>query len=339
MASSVVNEASSTSSIGAAWPPAPAAFERLRGIFNQGIVETAGDCASFADIFQYYCAELAGPTPPTRLSLRLVTYGRQLRLLESLGVTIEAAIPLANTEPEMVLAYAANNLTGREAGEQSLAVHRRLLQTVGEQRLRDTRDKRKLLIEAGFMPGAVERQQETVDCTQLERQFLEMYAIFGYDIHDVRQILTSPTNTIVYAANQDGIVSTAMAERASIPIAGFGTLELAEITEASTRPDYRQRGLYKAVSGLLIEQLLMRQAIDPVHALYGESNLTMPGVIIASYENGRNFSYFDHARFSVQNPNFGILQQNFSIDDGREQRPYNDFAVSYVPLQSEAVTL
>ena len=162
-----------------------------------------------------------------------------------------------------------------------------------------------------------------------------MFDIFGYDEADVAEILNNADNTIIYLEVDGEVVSTAMAERAQIPIAGFGALELYEVTEASTLPNLRELGLYKIASGLLLEHLLNQQATSPVHAIYGESNLAMPGVLIAGHKNGRRFNFFDRRRLSISNPNFGLLQQNFHIDDGREQRPYNDFAVSYLPLNAE----
>ncbi len=125
-----------------------------------------------------------------------------------------------------------------------------------------------------------------------------------------------------------------MAEKATITINGFGELSLVEITEASTHPDYRQRGLYRAVSGYLIQHLvsLCRDDAVPIDVLYGESNLAMPGVVIAAHQNGRRFSYFDRDSLGCDNSAFGILPQNFAVADGVETRDYNDFAVSYIPL-------
>jgi hypothetical protein len=59
----------------------------------------------------------------------------------------------------------------------------------------------------------------------------------------------------------------------------------------------------------------------------------MVGVLIVVHHNGRRVSYFDRARLGITREDFGILQQNFQVLDGVEDRPYNDFALSYIPLK------
>lgn len=319
-----------TSSIGAVWPPAHSSAERLRGFYDEGIVATRQDCATFAEHFREQQAELTEQPELTRLSIRLVTFAGRLSVLETMGIRVEAAIPLAGTEPGMVVAYAAANAPQREVPAATLHAHGGLLRAVVREHTVG-----KAQVPPGYEPRVIDRQTTNAERTRLEEQFLGMYGIFGYDRTDVREILHSPTNTIAYLESDGRVVSTAMAERASIPVAGLGRVELVEITEASTHPAYRQRGLYKAVSAELVRHILARQGTDPVHAIYGESNLAMPGVLIAAQENGRRFSYFDSDRFGLRGTDgFGILRQNMHIADGTERRPYNDFAVSYLPLQS-----
>lgn len=329
---SLQNETSQTSSIGAVWPPAAGSYDRMRGFYQDGVIETAADCREMADLFQDYRTELSEHPELSRLSVRFVVDPARLGMLEAMGVNLEAAIPLGDAFAGMVVAYAGHNEADRQVDDQQLQRHGNLLQSIVQARQPDPGDKLMQLKQAGFTPSVIDPNSSSSERRSREQQFLAMYSIFGYDLADVREILSNESNTIVFVENGEEIVSTAMAERAAIPINGFGTLEMIEVTEASTRPDYRQRGLYKAVSGLLVESLLLAQSDDPVHAIYGESNLAMPGVLIAGHENGRRFSHFDRQRFGIVNPGFGVLPQNFHIEDGREVRPYNDFAVSYVPM-------
>jgi hypothetical protein len=338
MSNSVSHEVGTTSSIGAVWPPVPDASHRLRGFYDQGVIETAADCAMFADLSQTAQDNLQEEPSLSRLSIRFITLADRLPILESAGVTLEAAIPLANTETGLVLAYAGHNEGERAVGQARLHAHGQLLQDITARRRIDERDRSQLIRSAGYTAHVIDADTSSSERGDVEEQFLHLYGIFGYDRNGVREILANHANTIVYAADGDRIISTAMAERASIPVDWFGTVEMAEITEASTHPDYRQRGLYKAVSGLLLQRLLERQNDDPLHSVYGESNLAMPGVLIAGHENGRRLSYFDRRRLGVHTQAFGILQQNFHIDDGREMRPYNDFAVSYLPLENQGGT-
>lgn len=164
------------------------------------------------------------------------------------------------------------------------------------------------------------------------QRFIELYAAFGYNGVDVEDLLNNPLNTIAYVEDEEGVVSTALAERALIEVNGFRPLRIAEITEAVTRVKDRGRGLYRAISGYLVDSLVEDQE-KPLNIIYGESNLAMKGVLISAHHNGRRFSYFDAGSLGLKHPHFGILQQNFHVEDGTEKRPYNDFALSYVPIK------
>jgi GNAT superfamily N-acetyltransferase len=320
-----------TSSIGAVWPPASSSHERLRGFYDQKVVETKADCQEFAELFGEQVNLLAERPELTRLSIRLVTYASHLATLHAMGAPVEAAIPLANTEPGLVLAYTATNKPSRAVDAATLQRHGRLLQVIVRQ------DR----VPAGvpdYVVKTVDHHLDEAARRRLEAQFSGLYGAFNYGLEDVRELLGNPANTILYLEDNERVVSTALAERAAIPIAGFGSLQLAEISEAYTHPDYRGKGLYRRVSGALIGHLLAQQANDPLHAIYGESNLdpAVQGVLVAGHQNGRHFSHFDREAYDLpgSETGFGILQQNFKVADGREQRRYNDFAVSYLPLQS-----
>ncbi|MDB5166422.1 MAG: hypothetical protein JWM37_494 [Candidatus Saccharibacteria bacterium] len=331
MSNIVTNETSQTSSIGAAWPPEPAPCERLRGIYTDGILDSQSDFEEFAEVYHTLAEEMNAGRAYTRLSVRCLAQTAGLRVLTELGVQTEAAIPLAD-EPDIVLSYVGANLPRRIMAPDRLRRHGALLNDVVGSRMQNPAGHTELLARAGYEIKILGGTSDRAEVATLLPKFLNMYRIFGYDEQDVKTLLESDANTVVYLEHEDRIVSTAMAEQATVPIIGFGDLRLTEITEASTLPAYRQRGLYKAVSGVLTQRLVERQASDPVHAVYGESNLAMPGVLIAAHENGRRFSHFDRQRFGITHPAFGILPQNFRVEDGQEDRPYNDFAVSYVPL-------
>ena len=146
--------------------------------------------------------------------------------------------------------------------------------------------------------------------------------------------MSNPKSTFAYIKKANWVISSPLGGRAVIEVAGEESFRIVEITEASTRVEYRRRGLYKAISGFLIEKLIeeSKDTVNPIGAIYGETNLAMPGVVFAAVENGRRFSYFDAPWLGINRPDFGILPQNFKVEDGVETRPYNDFALSYVPL-------
>jgi hypothetical protein len=320
------NTVGQTSSIGAVWPPEPSSHQRLRGFYTEGVVRTEVDAALFAAQFADQHKVAQKTEGISRLSIRVVAHAGSLATLERMGVGIEAALPLAGTEPGLVVAYTAANEPDRSMDEGHVAAHQELL---GRALARPQRPAHTAaqLASRGLTPHTVGR----ADASALTPRFAPLYAPFNYDETDVAELLANPNNTIAYIADGDRIVSTAMAEHAAVTVRDLGTISLVEITEASTDPEYRGYGLYKAVSGHLTHQL--QASGQPMHALYGESNLAQPGVVYAAHENGRRFAHFDAAEYGLDGrADFGMLAQNFRVADGAETRTFNDFALSYVPL-------
>lgn len=323
-----VNE---TSSIGATWPPVVTAHNRLRGFYDETVLRNETDIEDFAQDFE---ACRASMEELDRLTVRAVVPTQSLAILEATGIQIEGAIPLSGFEHKLVIAYMGWNRPQRRISEQHLAAYSQLLARSVERGV-DTKDRVAEMAAKGYSPKVIngsmpERQKEA-----LVPAFADMYGAFGYDQSDVEQILLNPDNTIAYIADGSTVISTSMAERGRIAIKGLRPFHIVEITEASTRIEYRRQGLYKAISGYLIQRLIEDNGngTSPVSAIYGENNLAMPGVVFAASENGRRFSYFDAQSLGIRQPYFGILPQSFKVEDGVETRPYNDFALSYVPLE------
>lgn len=315
-----------TSSIGAVWPPQDASHRRMRGFYTDRVVRTPADAARFATIFHEQREVAERTAGVDRLSIRLVAHAGTLAVLDYMGVTVEGALPLARTEPDLVIAYTAANQPGRHMNAEHLAAHRELLGTAA-MRGRNINGHQQRLSAHDFTAHAVNR----ADARALTAAFAPLYAPFDYGESAVTKLLGNPDNTIVYVADGERVVSTAMAEHATVQVKGLGDIRMVEITEASTHPNYRRQGLYKIASGLLVAQVLAEN--PDANVVYGESNLAQPGVIHAAHENGRRFSHFDAETYGLQGrTDFGILQQNFHIADGAETRQFNDFALSYVPL-------
>jgi len=316
------------SSIGASWPPIEASNNRLRGFYDLPVNDQA-EAVNFANEFFYYQSVVTDHPSIDRLSIRLITDIRQLAILESLGVTIEAAIPL-RSNPDQLLTYTAWNAPARQASEADLQRHWQLLT-----RTVITAEPQRANLPHGLTAQIIDEQVPDEARLALSPAFAELYANFGYNPDETAELVTNPANTIAYIADETGILSTAMAERATIKLTGQSDLELAEVTEAITRPDQRGNGLYTAISDHLVRHLLEHQTLA-LDALYGESNLAMVGVIRAARHNGRRFSFQDRRQLGINQPYFGILPQNFHVTDGQETRPYNDFALSYYPLGASA---
>lgn len=315
------NTFSQTGSIGAAWPPALATNQRLRGFYTEGVITGQQEANIVTDHIESAVDEMLCSAHISRLSIRVVSEIGSLARLAFDRANIEAALPISDTD--LVIVYVGANRDDRQMSAERLAAHQALLHRVSQRTHSDHTPDLDVKI--------VDRQ----NTAQLVPAFAKLYSSFGYDLSETEQLLRDDNNVIAYHKDGDVVASTAMAEKAAIEINGLGKLTLVEITEASTHPAYRQRGLYRSVSGYLIRHLMSLHREDAMNmdALYGESNLTMPGVVIAAHQNGRRFSYFDRDDLGFNDVGFGILPQNFSVADGTETRDYNDFAVSYVPLQ------
>ncbi len=328
-----MREGSLTSSIGADWPPVHGTNERIRGFYPQ-TVESDADVLDFIDEFESLQRLTEQADGVDRLSIRVVASAGMIATMHARGVHIEGTLPVAHKDRELYIAYTAWNDPARRMDDERLSQHHRIIDAV-MQRPRIYDDPRETLRSKGFEPRVIDGSVPAEDRIAEAPKFFDLYGRFNYDQADVRALLTDPTNTIAYVEDEHGLASTVLAERADVEVDGCGTIRLVELTEAVTRPELQGHDLYRAVSGIVTRAIVeanMLQPEQPVNVLYGESNLSSPGVIFAAWKNGRNIAYNDGILFGIDRPSFGILEQNFSVDDGNEDRKYNDFALTYYPL-------
>ena len=326
--------ATDTSSIHASWPPVPSTHNRLRGFYDDRVLRSEIDVACFAEVFRSYRDRLLADSDLSRLSIRCVSEIGSVALLAAADLAVEGLIPFRRLGQDLALVYAGWNRPNRRLRREDIARHTALLH-ITEQRSRNAFDAAEIMQSNGLTPHIIDRNTPAEARAAAADRFNDLYAAFNYNEANVQTLLNDPSNTVAYAETCGTVVSTAMAEAGTVDVHGIGAVRLTEITEAYTRLEYRGRGLYKAISAYLCDRLLNDRAAGTreMDILYGESNLSMPGVVFAAHENGRRFSHFDAARFGFpQHPAFGILPQNFSINDGTKTREYNDFALSYVPL-------
>ena len=317
-----MTELSTTSSIGACWPPEATTQERRRGLYDHAVM-TMEDVQAFAERYHEEAQIMRDDPGTSRLSIRLVANVEMVAELERQGVPVEGALqfswfpegetPYSNgAQPRHALVYTGENTLERDLSSPQSAQTMPELPTAP----RPVRSRRQLqedaahvnsrLIESGLDP--IEYHEITggeVRALELADSFMPLWSeTFGYDREEIEAILTNPDNHIVYAQNeQGGIVSVAMAELDSISVEGVGRVNLAEITEASTLAEYQGHGLYGIASGLLLLRLgLVSRAgltsgTGPLHLVYGESNLSSPGVLLAANHNGRVFAAHELALY------------------------------------------
>ncbi len=330
----IMTEIASTSSIGAAWPPVEGSNQRMRGFYTE-VVQSEADLSTLITECSEAQKRAEAHTEVTRLGIRAVMRNT---LIPAFGdaMMLEGALPIGST-PGRSIVYAAWNDVGRRASDEDLAAH---YDTIAAAQAREpvTDSPYLELIEKGYVPKIIDGRMDRATRLAQAGRFLELYGKFDFDEGDVRELLTNPNNTIAYIQNEAGdIISTVLAERGSIPIMGQpnNQLTIAEITEAVTDPDMRGGGLYRGLSGLLVQCMVDNHIVGdaPLDTLYGESNLSAVGVLVSAHRNGRRFSIDDAPALGVKGyPNFGILQQNVAVNDGAETRAYNDFALTYRPL-------
>jgi hypothetical protein len=326
-----------TSSIGACWPAQVSSNNRIRG-FYPAVIEENQDLDTLLTNFEE-ALQTAKPYEIDRVSFRFCGTASIIDRILKEKVNVEAVLPLHDTRStgdELHVVYIAQNLGDRVMEPLKLAEHRTLLDKV-LLKPTSTTSPEKHIESLGGAIRFIHNSSRDDKLMALVPKFHSLYDKFGFSESDVIEILTSETNTVAYIEDDQGsIISTALAEKAEVKIEGIDgdVLKIVEITEAVTDPDHTGRGYYRALSKCLVNQLVQLRfdGMDHIHAIYGESNLSSPGVIFAAQQNGRIFSANEAARFGAEHPSFGILEQNYYVNDGNETRRYNDFALSYVPL-------
>lgn len=316
-----------TSSIEAVWPAEVCSNNRVRG-FYPTTVSSEDEVIEFLRHFKR-CRLTAQDLQISRVTLRLLGRADVVYRLIAAGISVEGALPLARPSNFLIIYTAWNEQTRTISDDDRLRHLSLLTDSALLQPHNPSKDDHRRLVD--FNADVLLAGRNSTSLTEsIKEQFFSLYRTFGLVDNEVLQMLDSPNNSIAYLLNSVGsIVCTAIAESARITIEGHRELLIYEITDAITRPDYRGRGLYRILSAHLIDRVI-ESTPQPIDLIYGESNLSSPGVIYAARKNGRRFVFDDAAFYENVTNGFGILIQNYRVDDGIETRPYNDFALSYV---------
>lgn len=303
-------------------------------VFYQEAVLSDSTVEAFADEFERTQREAEASADIGRISLVALATPESIMQLDRRGINVEGALPVvdATSPDELYVTYTAWNKPDRRMSDTDVAKHNKTLKTASE--IRDVIISRDVLHDEGLTPKLITGGTPDGLREQLLPRLAECYACFGYNTDEVEEILMNPANVLAYLQNESGdIASTALAERASIATDRPEPLSITEITDAFTAPDYRGRGLYRIVSRILVDHLLDEQGSTPTPKLiFGEVNLKAPGALLAAGQNGRVFSHDEGWRFGIRRPDFGILAQNFRIDEITTDKRYNDFALTYVKM-------
>ncbi len=318
----VVNQGDNpTSSIGhIGWPPEVATFERLRGIDNTLVRD---DLLLQERVAYLRGLDLSGDI--SRVSVRLFV-DNEILAGADIEDLIETVIPLSGANIPALentsIVYLGRNSLNRNTAKEIRAQQTDRVREIFS--VRTDREDTPVNLELRNLPPGERMQEDIVD------RYFQLYGVFGWTREEIVKLLSSPENIFVSGINEGGIVSSVIAEISNInlfdPQTGDSfSLQLAEITEAATLPEYRGRGYYTAVSNELL-RVLARQSRVP-NIVYGETNLDALGALKAANRQGR--------KIDPQGFNGRCLNQNVKVDNGMNgQRPvgynYNNFLVTYI---------
>ena len=123
------NQPKDTSSIGPKWPPKESSFDRIKGIYNAGIIDNEGTLNGALEVLEEQINNM--PTNIDRLSVRLFLTNELLKNNKlAFGSLGEAVIPLSGasqTFENVAIVYVGYNKPGRRSDQNDLS---RALQNV-----------------------------------------------------------------------------------------------------------------------------------------------------------------------------------------------------------------
>lgn len=326
-----------TSSIGGLWPAELASFDRLKGIYTPGVIDSEEELVSFLRIFeeQSTCPNFGNDY--SRISFRAVI-DRDLLLScsDRLRPCLEAVILLEGSQSvfsNAALVYIARNHTNRQSNPVEIKQYIETITNICEtQERRSVKEIMRRVKSRGYDAGVLSFPQELEEREAVIDQIYRLYQRFDWSREEVEAILTNPNNIIGVALFNDEIVSAGITEMAQIPI-GENVLRIVELTEAATRNDHARNGLYTAVSTALLLELEMLSQNNQVlggevDIVFGECNGNAPGVLKTAKIQGRRFSWELGRDFGF--PSRGILSQHVPISGSARLTAYNDLFPAYL---------
>lgn len=330
-----------TSSIGPMWPPVESSFGRVKGFYNERIIDTQDELSDVIDVFNL--ASRDGLEDPNfRISVRMlvknVVLNSSLPILNTIG---EAVIPLAGTRPilkDSSILYIGINGRERQPNKGDIEKAMENYQQALSRKFIPARQMVERVKQQGYELQALLPSQRNGD-RQLFEQLCGLYERFGWNRVDVAELVANNNNIIAIAIADEGVVSSGVAEMSVINFKRDPNLALRiiELTEASTLSSHGGKGLYQAVSALLLMELnklsLQGEVLGgEVDLAYGECNGTSQAVLNVVKSQGRTFAAEVSASLNL--PFLGILPQHVPIEGDTRIAKYNDLFPAYLTRQA-----
>jgi len=336
-----MGESGMTSSIGPTWPPDVSSFNRIKGIDTRGIISDIEGMDNFFEGVKNAQdkAALEGHDV-SRVSVRAVMsvdFLRSLSLMkEELPFLLEAIVPLNGTQDvfeNSALVYFGHNSEGRQSDPAEAQECRQNYEAAVRRLPLSPTEIIERAKSRGYSLSILSGGDELAADAAMIEQFTALYGYFGWEKKDIVEMLGESGKLFGVAMRDGQIVSAGIAEMTAIPING-NLLRMAEVTEAATLGGHGAMGLYRAVSSVLLGELVERSKRGQflggeIDMILGECNGKAPGVLNTAGDQGRTFSGEIGEEFGF--PGTGILTQHVTIDGNSERKAaYNDLFPAFM---------
>ena len=312
-----------------------ASDNRLKGVYPS-LIQTQEQFLGFQQSFNSQKEQVGTDSPYTRLQYRALLTADligEIKTDDFIGNHLEAVIPLDLEDgSQYFLGYFSHNDINRVADERD---SQKSLSNFDKTSKKETLSAYDLITgipdEYQVMPLVEYRELSGNTLGTISIRVLELYKRFGWDsLEAIQKLLSDPDSEFAVAVHKGEIVSLGMAETAKLHISDM-TIHQVEITEASSDEAHEGKGLYKAVSQMLMLQVAQRSLDEGVRYFqFSESNALSPAVLSVVRRQGRTFVRDIVADYGLNIP--GFLSQQVPIKSDPEQTSdFNDLFVNFTP--------
>ncbi|PIY68851.1 hypothetical protein COY90_03755 [Candidatus Roizmanbacteria bacterium CG_4_10_14_0_8_um_filter_39_9] len=344
-----------TSSLGLFWPPKETDYYRAKGFFKKAILSP-----THFDRFMWKWNSLVESDRFTtngreetndekdkknysRVTLRAVVANEFLQIHSGeLQEMVEAIIPLeggvGNVFACTSLVYFGKNHPNRKSDDNT---NKSCIENVRNALSEEERTPEQMIATAknnGYTLRHIDKNKVYTNTNKEVQQLFALYQPFGWSQAQVVELLNSP-NRLIAVAKKDGvIVSAGIAEMATESIRfdrnQSCALDMVELTDAATLVVHERKGLYSAVSTILLQKLAKKYHNSPNELIiFGESNASAKGVLRTSKHQGRTFAAqigrdFGYGESGMLNQHVPILDRGEKIETARDR--YNNFYPTFI---------
>lgn len=345
-----------TSSLGLFWPPKETDFHRVKAFYPRAVLSEE----TFAPLNTRYMQRTQSRRFTTegmeetgkpedgvnvsRVTFRAVVSDEFLRTHnELLRKDVEGIIPLegmgeGSPFAGTSLVYFGRNHVNRKSDENTTLSCVENLRTALAEPERTPDEMIQKAVKNGYELTIVRKDCEYTVNDTTAQQLFQLYEPFGWSREQVVELLNAPNRMLSVATKEGSIVSAGIAEIASQNI-HFSSdvsanLRMIELTDAATLIAHEGKGLYSAVSTVLLQELAIQaQNTNDELIVFGESNASALGVLKTASHQGRTFASevggsFGYQESGMLHQHVPILDRGEKIQEARDR--YNNFYPTFI---------